>query len=156
MLMSTQKNHPQLPQDDLKTYHVGVIESAAHRALRKHKDKLLKGYGISGMQWYVIGTVADAGTAGIRITDLAKSLDTTLSFLTNTVNLLESKKILRRIVNENDSRSNFVCLNKKYEKTFDEIEHTLKLKLRKSIYSLVSKEDLKTYIHVINKFSNLK
>jgi DNA-binding MarR family transcriptional regulator len=139
----------------LKTYHVGVIESAAHRALRKHKDALLKDYGLTGMQWYIIGMVADAGYAGIRITDLAKQLDTTQAFLTNTVNLLESKGIVERRTNTEDNRSSFVVLKESYHKTCDEIERNLRTKLRKSIYSRITPEQLKTYIEVITKFSDL-
>lgn len=153
--MSRRINKPFASLSELKTYHVGVIESAAHRALRRHKDASLKEYGITGMQWYVIGTVADTGHAGIRITDLAKLLDTTLAFLTNTVNLLESKGILERQVNSEDNRSSFVVLEESYIDTYREIERNLRVKLKKSIYSHVTPEDLKTYVEVINKFSNL-
>lgn len=141
---------------DLKTYHVGVIESAAHRALRKHKDGLLKEYGLTSMQWYIIGTVADTGDAGVRITDLAKTLDTTLAFLTNTVNLLEKMGILARRMNEEDNRSSFVVLKRNYRKTYLKIEEELRHKLRQTIYTRVTPDELKTYINVINKFSDLE
>lgn len=156
MLMSSTKITQAEHLRQLKTYHVGVIESAAHRALRKHKDALLKSYGITGMQWYIIGTVADAGYAGVRITDLAKQLDTTQAFLTNTVNLLESKGILERRINSEDNRSSFVLLREPYRKTSDEIERNLRAKLRKSIYSRITPSQLKTYIEVISKFSDLR
>lgn len=155
MMMSSKNPEPRDSIPELKTYHVGVIESAAHRALRKHKDKLLKDYGITGMQWYVIGLVADAGKSGIRITDLAKRLDTTLAFLTNTVNLLESKNILDRRVNKDDNRSSFVVMKTSYQKTYEEIEKELRARLKKSIYSMITPEELKTYINVINRFSRL-
>lgn len=154
--MSTKKIQDESSLPELKTYHVGVIESAAHRALRKHKDSLLKTYGITGMQWYVIGTIADSGQAGIRITDLAKKIDVTLAFLTNTVNLLESKKILKRSINIEDSRSSYVAMNESYKKTYVEIETMLRKELKQSIYSRITPEQLKTYIEVITKFSDIK
>lgn len=156
MLMSSKKTDRNAELGRLKTYHVGVVESAAHRALRKHKDSLLREYGLTGMQWYIIGTVADAGHAGLRITDLAKQLDTTLAFLTNTVNLLVSKGILERQENREDSRSNFVVIKEAYLKTCDEIEHSLRKKLKESIYSRITPQQLETYIDVITKFSDLK
>lgn len=154
--MSSKKPISSLSLRDLKTYHVGVMESAAHRALRKHKDSLLKEYGITGMQWYIIGLVADAGHGGIRVTDLSKQLSTTLAFLTNNVNLLVSKGILDRRTNLEDNRSNFVVLKESYHKTVEEIERSLRTKLKTSVYSRISADELRTYIQVIHKFSDLK
>jgi DNA-binding MarR family transcriptional regulator len=139
----------------LTTYQVGVIESAAHRALRLHKDSLLKGYGITGIEWYVIGTVADSGDGGIRVTDLASMLGTTVGFLTKTINLLTAKGIVARKANADDARSTYVVLDKKYAVTVDEIEKALRAKLRASIYSHVTPEELKTYIKVLDKFRSL-
>ena len=51
MLMSSKKPTRETDLRQLKTYHVGVVESAAHRALRKHKVSLLREYGLTGMQW---------------------------------------------------------------------------------------------------------
>jgi len=140
----------------LKTYHVGIVESAAHRALRKHKDSLLKEYGLSGIEWYIIGAVYDSGDKGARITDLAKLLGTTMGFLTKTVNLLEAKDIFQRKANPNDARSSFVFIKKSYEPKVNEIEQVLRQKLRNSIYGMISRDDLETYIRVISKFSGLK
>ena len=140
---------------ELKTYHVGALESAAHRSLRKHKDALLNEFGLTGMQWYIVGTVADAGPAGIRTTDLAETLATTMGFLTNNVNLLVSSNILIRRQNEEDSRSSFVVMKPSYQKTYLNIEAALRKKLRKTIYNYITPEELATYIHVITKFSKL-
>jgi DNA-binding MarR family transcriptional regulator len=140
---------------ELKTYHIGVVESAAHRALRQHKDKLLRTYGITGIEWYMIGTVADAGKQGIRATDLAATLGTTMGFLTKTVNLLEAKNILHRKANAKDARSNYIVLNRSYIKTLNEIEEALRTELRQSIYSLVTKQELETYIKVLERFARL-
>ena len=140
---------------DLKTYHVGVIESAAHRALRQHKDTLLRNYGISGVEWYLIGIVADAGKQGIRATDLADILGTTAGFLTKTVKLLEAKGILQRTANADDARSSYIVLKPSYRKTFEEIEASLREKLRNSLYQLVTREELETYLRVMDKFRQL-
>ena len=140
----------------LKTYQVGVIEAAAHRALREQKDSLLSEYGLSGVEWYLIGTVADAGKQGITSTELAKLLGTTLGFLTKTVSLLEAKNVLYKIANPKDARSSYIALNDSYRTTLDTIECALRDKLRDSIYSVVSREQLGTYIEVMNKFSTLE
>ena len=79
---------------ELTTYQVGAMQAAAIRSLRKHGDELLSEYGITNMQWHIIGTILDAGRRGMRISDLAKQLDTTMSFMTTNVNLLESKWVM--------------------------------------------------------------
>lgn len=140
---------------ELKTYQVGVLEAAAHRALRQHKDELLKGYGLTGSDWYLIGTVADAGKQGIRSTDLAQLLGVTMGFLTKTTALLEAKGILIKKANAKDARSNYIALNSRYRRTLDEIEQALRHKLKDSIYSLVTPEELTTYIKVLEKFGQL-
>lgn len=155
MLMSTDSDKPVHKLHDLKTYHVGVVEAAAHRAMRQHKDDLLRAYGITSIEWYIIGTVADAGKKGMRITDLAVLLGTSQGFLTKTVNLLEAKGILSRKANAHDARSNFVILNKRYAKTIDDIEEALRNKLRKSVYSRITPEQLQYYIDVLTKFRDL-
>ena len=89
MNVSNKLNTSAVQLKDLKTYQVGVIEAGAHRALRQHKDALLKNYNLTGVEWYLIGTVADAGKAGVRSTDLARSLGTTMGFLTKSISILE-------------------------------------------------------------------
>lgn len=137
------------------TYQVGALESAAHRALRQYKDKLLSAYDLTGMDWYIIGAVADTGSDGIRTTDLAVSLGTTTGFLTKSLKLLEAKQIVLRTANAEDARSSYIVLNPSYRKIVDEIEQILRAELRKSIYSLITREELATYIRVIEKFSQL-
>lgn len=136
-----------------RTYHVGALESAAHRTLRQYKDRLLKPYGLSSMEWYIIGIVADAGAKGIRSTDLAATLGTTMAFITKTINLLVAKGILVRQTNEKDARSTFVTLDDSYQSTLAEIEAHLRKQLRADIYSKVSREELATYIKVLQQFT---
>jgi len=155
MMMSSKKLPTTINLHDLATYHVGAIESAAHRALRKHKDACLQEYGITGMQWYIIGYVLDGPRAGVRITDLAQNLGTTMAFMTNTVNLLESKNMLLRTSNTDDSRSSMIKVAAKFKPVCKKIEADLRQKLRTSIYSKVTPEELTTYVKVISKFTEL-
>lgn len=140
---------------DFKTYHVGALESAAHRSMRQYKDALLSTYGISGMEWYVIGAVADAGPEGKRITELAKLLGTTMGFLTKTVNILEIKGAVRRVANAKDARSNYIVLDESYLKTCNEIEEQLRIELRKAVYDKLTPQELATYIKVLETFTKL-
>lgn len=158
--MTQSRSFPQFSQKfdlkDVATYHVGALESAAHRSLRVYKDAFLKKYGLSGMQWYIVGTVHDAGKNGMRITDLSQRLGTTLGFMTNSVNLLESRDILRRINNAADSRSKFIVMNPTYQKTYEAVEVELRSELRKAIYKDISADELKAYIQTLQTLANIK
>lgn len=140
---------------DMTTYKVGALQAAANRSLKKLGDQLLKEYGISSMQWHIIGSVLDAGKEGARISDLAQSLDTTLPFLTNNVNLLESKGILERKNSSSDGRSRLVTVSAKFLPVCKEIEINLRAKLRDSLYSKVTPEELHTYLKTLIKFSEI-
>lgn len=138
------------------TYQAGILQATAHRVLQKHSDQILKKYGITKMQWLIIGTVYDSGSKGIRLTELTEKLDTTMAYLTNTVNLLESKGILSRISDENDSRVKFITVSKKFRPKCNQIEKTLRDELRKTIYAKISPDDFVTYINVLEKLAKIK
>src|SRR5689334_6272433 len=90
---------------NITTYQAGVAQASTHRVLQKYCDEVLAAYGITKMHWLIIGTVLDAGENGVRLTDLTDKLGTTMAYLTNTVNLLESKAMLSRTSHATDSRS---------------------------------------------------
>ncbi len=148
-------NNTDFNLDEVYTYHVGRLESASHRAMRAFKDDYLKQYGLTAMQWYIIGTIHDSGEKGMRITDISKKLGTTLGFMTNSVNLLASKDILIRLDNESDNRSKHVVLNSSFKKTCIEIELGLREKLKRHIYKQISPDDLKSYIKTLKSLSEI-
>jgi DNA-binding MarR family transcriptional regulator len=145
-----------LDLSNIATYQAGVAQSTVHRLLQKHTNDCLRPYSISTMQWFIIGTIYDAGPNGIRLTDLAKKVDTTLSFLTTAINQLEARGILERTSSESDSRAKLVTVTDEFERIIPTIEEDLRNKLRKSFYAKVSPEDLRVYLRVIYQFSSLK
>lgn len=153
--MSMNKVTKQSPGLTMTTYEAGIMQASTHRILQKFCDEVLKPYDISKMQWLIIGTVLDSGKNGIRITDLANKLSTTLSYLTNTINLLESKGMLVRINSPSDERSKMIVVEPMFESKCDEIEKVLREKLRERIYAEVSLKDFETYMKVLQKLSRV-
>lgn len=140
----------------MTTYQAGALQSSVHRMLQKFCDETLAPYGITKTQWLVTGTVLDAGKKGVRLTELANTLSTTMSYLTNTINLLESKGILSRISHDKDERAKMVVVNPRFVPKCTEIEATLRSKLRDSIYSNITPEEFRTYMKVLYKLSEIK
>jgi len=140
----------------ITTYQAGIMQSSVNRTLQKVSDAALRPYGISKMQWMVIGVILDAGPSGARITDMAKTLDTTLPYLTNSINYLESKAIVQRLDNQKDSRSKLVRINPAFVPTCTEIEAILRQALRDSIYNYVDPQDFRTYMKVLYKMYKIR
>ena len=139
----------------ITTYQAGAAQASMHRLLQKMTDDILVPYGITKMQWMIIGTVFDSGKQGIRISDLSISLATTMPYLTTSVNLLESKGILKRKDNTKDSRSKLVTVTPHFAPKCREIEEALRNGLRTSIYAKVDPAEFQTYMKVLYQLRDI-
>lgn len=139
----------------ITTYQSGVMQSSAHRILGRIKTEFLSQYGLTSMQWFVVGYVYDAGSNGIRLNDLMKALDTTMPFITTIITMLESKNILHKVSDTTDSRVKIAILNPHYQSTVEEIEQGLREELRSRLYreDNISRAELNTYIGVLYKIT---
>lgn len=140
---------------NITTYQAGVAQAHAHRILQKVSDEALLPYGVSKMQWLIIGTVLDAGENGIRLTDLAEIMGTKLPYITNMVNLLESKGMLSRQDSDSDGRSKFIVIDDGFAPMCTKIEHALRDALRRSIYAHIDQDEFKIYMKVMYQLSEL-
>jgi len=138
------------------TYKSGIKQATAYRVVKKHTAQFLKEYKLTCMQWFTIGTVLDTGKKGIKISDLASTLGTTLAYMTTKINLLESRGILVKKPHPSDARVKIVTIAPDYKKTCKKIESGLRDYLRKVIYPHISRDELATYIKVLYKLSTIK
>ena len=139
----------------ITTYDSGVMQATAHRILTRIMTEYLSQYGLTSTQWFIIGYVYEAGEEGIRLNDLMSTLDTTMPFITTTVNLLESKGMLFKVSDTKDSRVRIARLNPTYEATVVKIETGLREELRAKLYreDAVTREELSAYISVLYKIA---
>jgi DNA-binding MarR family transcriptional regulator len=140
---------------NITTYQAGAVQASMHRLLQKKCDEILAPFGISKMHWLIVGHVLDAGKAGVRISDLARDLGTTISYLTTAINNLEAKGFLIRKENDEDGRSKYISINPKKVKQCREIELVLREGLRKSIYSKIDPAEFRIYLKVMYDLSSL-
>ncbi|MEP7204718.1 MAG: MarR family transcriptional regulator [Candidatus Saccharibacteria bacterium] len=139
----------------ITTYQSGATQALVHREIQKICDDILRPYKITKMQWLIIGNVLDAQKKGIRISDLAEKLGTTISFLTTSINLLEARNILKRFDNVSDTRSKLIVVNKQYVPKCQEIETTLRSGLRNTIYGNVDPTEFRIYIKVLMELAHV-
>jgi len=138
---------------ELYTYQASILHAKAYRNLKLIKHHTLKSHGLTVMQWSVLGIVNDAGVGGMRTSDIAKELDTTLAFVTTTVNFLEAKGFVTRVTHDSDKRAKMIAVAPEHIELIDSIEQDVRRQLRESIYSRVSRDDLETFMRVLVAFS---
>lgn len=155
MEKSNNTNNKDLALADIKTYQAGVIQSTAFRVMNKVTATLLKDYNLSTMQWFIVGTVYDAGERGISITDLSRKLDTGISFLTNSINVLELKKMVVRREHSTDNRVRLVHIHPSFKSKCVQIETELRQKMRETLYDHITRDELNTYIKVLHRLASL-
>jgi DNA-binding MarR family transcriptional regulator len=137
----------------ITTYQSGIAQAAAHRVINRVVSDYLLEHGLTAMQWFTLGSIYDAGDKGIRISELMRKLQTTLPFVTNTVALLESKGMVRKVAHSGDSRIKLVSIAPRYRTKVQRIEDGLRDHLREVLYSddNISRDELQAYIQVLYK-----
>jgi DNA-binding MarR family transcriptional regulator len=159
MLLYMNLSNKSVPNFDtlamISTYQSGVIQSRAYRRLKKEVSAYLKPHNLTMMEWFVVGFIYDAQAKGIRITELASSLQTTLPYITNVVNTLALKGFVTRGGAE-DNRSKIIHLTPSARKACPIIEEDLRVSMRKLIYENIDPEDFKAYIKVLYQLANQK
>lgn len=140
---------------DLTTYQAVVLQSRAHRAIKTHLTGSLKVHGVTMMQWSILGLVADAGQDGMRISDLAHALDTSLAFITTSVNVLEAKGFVQRAGHSQDNRAKLVRLTPEFMPKVASIEADLGQKQQNNLYADIDEKDMAAYFRVLEHFANV-
>ena len=140
----------------LTTYQAGIDQANMNRKLQKICDDILRPYGITKMQWFIIGAVLDHDDEGVRLSELAEKLGTSMPYLTAAVNQLEARGTLQRQSNEKDVRSKFITVAEDYKATCREIEKTLRNGLRKTIYAKVDPQEFRIYLKVMSELSSFE
>ena len=151
--MPKSTNQSNIDISQIATYQSGIAQASAHRIINRVVSDYLLKHGLTAMQWFAIGTIYDAGSEGIRLSDRARKLSTTLPFFTNLVALLESKGIVRKVAHAGDSRIKLVSVSPKYRRTVEVIERELREHMRTTLYADdgISRDELQAYITVLYK-----
>lgn len=157
ILMNMNKSTSLLAQtgdiSKVTTYQAGIVQATMHRKLQKFCDEVLEPYGITKVQWLIVGTVLDHKSTGVRISDLASIIGTNMPYMTNTVNKLEDRNILARVENQLDNRSAFIVVTPAFAPKCKRIEATLRDALRQKVYAGISYEDFRIYMKVLYKLA---
>ena len=89
----------------------------------------------------------------MRVSDLANRLDTSLAFVTTTLNVLEAKGIVSRNSHAQDNRAKIIRLTDMFRPQVDGIEKEVAQKLHGWLVPSIGLEDLEVYVNVIDKIA---
>jgi DNA-binding MarR family transcriptional regulator len=140
---------------EMSTWQSGILQSSAHRRTKKLTDDYLKRYDLSTMHWLIIGTILESEHRGIRLTDLAEKIGTTMGYLTNAINTLVLRNMVVRTDDRDDSRTKTLTIHPDFAPKCEKIEAGMRDMLRKTLYSKMSRDELETYITVLQKLARL-
>lgn len=107
------------------TYQTLVKEKTANRALQMRLRAALRPFGVAPSQYMLLGLIRD--TPDMTVSKLAKRMDTSLAFVTTTLNVLESRQLISREAHKQDNRAK--VLNYTGGELLDKIEKKLQDKL---------------------------
>lgn len=138
---------------DTTTYQTTLLQARAHRALKTKMSYFLRPHNLTMMQWAIVGSLHGAGQEGMRVSDLAHQLDTSLAFVTTTLNVLEAKNIVQRDHHTKDNRAKVVRLTDVFTPKVGNIEQEVALKMRDWLFPTIGRDDLETYVNVLDKIS---
>ena len=153
--MNLDDSTPPSDNSRLCSYRSGVAQASASRIINREISDYLAKFDLTAMQWFIIGTVHDAGPSGIRLTDLADQIHTSFPYITNVVLLLESRGIAQKTNHETDNRVKFVSITPSYRARIDEIENGLSDYLQNNFFakSGISLDELRNYTAFLAKIT---
>jgi DNA-binding MarR family transcriptional regulator len=138
---------------DTTTYQTTLLQARAHRALKTKLSYFLRPHNLTMMQWAIVGSLYGAGSQGTRVSDLAHQLNTSLAFVTTTLNVLEAKGIVQRDPHAQDNRAKVVRLTDNFKPQVEAIEKEVAIKMRDWLMPSIGREGLQTYVNVIEKIA---
>lgn len=140
-----------------KMYELGMAHVFMARNMSDFHQMLLKRYGLSSIEWLVLGVVADATSdGGIRVTDLATTFSVKTTYITMILNNLRSKDYVENRYDASDARVRLAILTKKGAKEVPVIERYMQKELVRQLDGVVSSDEFEKYVCVIKKLAHIR
>lgn len=131
-------------------YEIKALEKEIIRTFINNKDVTIpENVFPSPTQFQIIECIIDNENQEINQKDLEKRLNLSRATISGVLQTMEKKNLIKRVTNKEDVRTKKIILNEKTKEVFEEkhkkIEHT-----EKKLIKNISKEDLETFLKVLN------
>lgn len=140
----------------LTSYQTAALQARAYRAVKAVISTKLKEHGLTYMHWSILGLSHDyTARGGVKVSQLADLLKVEISLITTTLNALEPKGLVQRVVDERDSRVKRVVTTRQGEKTVKKIESILQ-KAIAEWQEGINEKQLEAYIKTLQLLAKKK
>jgi len=125
------------------------LQSKIARLTKNLTEKTLAEFKLSPLQWSIIG-IAKTHPQGVRYVTISQRMGVEAPFVTEVVDTLKKKGVLKISTDPEDKRAKVVTLSARGEGLVSEIEKKVKGKIDNT-FSDLSSSDIKTYLSTIRK-----
>ena len=128
------------------SYRIGLLQAKAYRILKQRTTLVLAPFGISTIEWALLGLLAD--TKGLRMKQLADELGVEAPFVTTMVQQLQKKLLVHLELNELDKRVKTLALTNEGKRFVTETEPQVRSAMRPIIQG-AGVTDLLGYVSIL-------
>lgn len=139
---------------DLTTYEACILQARAYRVLREFVAKQLDGYGLTMMEWVLLGIVYEAGDKGISPSALSERLDVSLPMVTRMVNGVTQTGYITRTTDQRDRRQQIIVATSEGKERAVSSELRVR-KAMKSWLKEVDRVELQGYIRIMAQLAEM-
>jgi DNA-binding MarR family transcriptional regulator len=134
---------------DMPPHRIGIAQSRAARNILEFREGVLRGYGLTSPEWFVLGFVADRTTnGGVKVGDIATVLDVQSTYVTGILRKLEAKELISWQADEVDRRVRIITVTKKGAAVVTAVEKEL-IKQSDPWLGKASDAAIKNYLNVL-------
>jgi DNA-binding MarR family transcriptional regulator len=139
-----------------KTYELGIAEMLMARQANNFRNRALKPYGLSSVEWFVLGLIqSKSAEGGIRVTDLATILDVQTTYITATLNSLRAKGYVDSLKDHGDARVRLLVITPKGSKAVTIIEGYMQTEMAKILQGKVTGQQLENYLAILQQLTQV-
>lgn len=137
----------------MKTYQLSLLQSKENRSVRTFLAKFLVEYDLKVMEWTLLGYVSENSNGGTKISDIASAFDVEISLMTNMLNQLAAKKLVKRTAHPADQRIRLIQITRQGSLLVNKIEHVLAERMANWLKDLDQTAFI-TYVEVLEYLAN--
>lgn len=142
-----------MPINQIKSYQMGALHARAYRSFQEPLITELDQFNYTMMEWVLAGLVYDyTSEGGARVGQIARLLDVEISLITNMLNALEQRGLIKRIVDKNDKRARRIVTTRKCDSDIRKIEKRLQ-KIIQDQFGHGSARELQAYITTLQNLA---
>jgi MarR family transcriptional regulator for hemolysin len=137
----------------IPTYHACVLHARAYRTVREFMVSKLEPYGLTMMEWALLGVVDETKSAGISPSELSHTIDVGLPMITGMVNRVEAMQLIDRKSTDKDKRRRVVIVTPKGRQIVKKVESQMRADFGIWL-SDVDPKELEAYVIVMRQLAH--